>query len=129
VVRRGFNKCRNKDCGCFCGVPTVVFDRPDNEVLAETLGERFQEAGFLVIWFDKHGHHHEGFFTLRPSAPALILRCLNNDYKIRIVYTDDVFVTRVAEELGITIVPWSVFRNVKVPKLVRVYPPIPLEPP
>ncbi|MDT7969858.1 MAG: hypothetical protein RQ842_04770 [Vulcanisaeta sp.] len=129
MTKGSFNKCRSRDCGCFCGVPAVVFDRPDNETFAEMLGERFQEAGFLVIWFDKHGHHHEGFFTLRPSAPALILRCLSNDYKIRIVYTNDVFVTRVAKELGITIVPWSVFRNVKVPKLVRVYPPIPLEPP
>jgi hypothetical protein len=128
VVGRGFNKCRNKDCGCFCGVPAVVFDRPDNETLAEMLGERFQEAGFLVIWFTKSGYHREGFFTLRPSAPALILRCLSNDYKIRFVYSEDPHVSRVARELGITVIPWSTFRNIKLPKPRIMGLPI-LEPP
>jgi hypothetical protein len=131
VVGRGFNKCSSRDCGCFCGAPAVVFDRPSIEIeaLARALGDRFQRVGYLVIWFSENGHRDYEFFTLRPSAPALLLRCLNNEYRIHFVYTIDTFVTRVARELSITVIPWSVFRNVKVPKPTKVDLPIPKRPP
>jgi hypothetical protein len=44
------------------------------------------------------------------------------------VYSEDPHVTRVARELGITVIPWSIFRNIKLPKPRIMGLPI-LEPP
>ena len=115
---------RNWDC--FRNIPAAVFDNPTNDDLAIMLGRRLEKAGLLVIWLMTGRYYDHGFFTLETDAPALQLRYLAKMYSVRFVYTEDPYVRRVARELGITVIPWSVFRNVKAP-LPRL--PIPERPP
>ena len=115
---------RNQDC--FFGIPAVVFDNPPNDDLAIMLGRRFERAGFLVIWLMTGRFYNHGFFTLKTDAPALQLRWLSRMYNVRFVYTEDPYVTRVAKELGITTIPWTLFKGVRIP-LSKL--PIPTHPP
>jgi hypothetical protein len=115
---------RNQDC--FFGIPAVVFDNPPNDDLGIMLGRRFERAGFLVIWLMTGRFYDHGFFTLKTDAPALQLRWLAKMYAVRFVYTEDPYVKMVARELGIMVIPWSIFRGVKIP-LQRI--PIPEHPP
>jgi hypothetical protein len=70
--------------------------------------------------------YDHGFFTLETDAPALQLRWLAKMYSVRFVYTEDHYVKMVARELGIMVIPWSIFRGVKIP-LSKL--PIPERPP
>ena len=117
---------RSKECDCFFGIPAVVFDNPPVDDLGIMLGRRFERAGFLVIWLMTSRFYDHGFFTLKTDAPALQLRWLAKMYAVRFVYTEDPYVRIVARELGIMVIPWSIFRGVKTP-LPRL--PIPEHPP
>ena len=117
---------RGGECEHFRDIPAVVLDNPPNDDLGIMLGRRFERAGFLVIWLMTGRFYDYGFFTLKTDAPALQLRWLANMYSVRFVYSEDPYVRRVTRELGIMVIPWSIFRGVKIP-LSKL--PIPERPP